>query len=85
MKYKIKKIKNKLNKRITKNPLRLVIGGFFIFLGLIGALLPVLQGWFFFIIGIAILLEKNIKEGIKEFREKLNSKSKFKKKLKKDF
>ncbi|MFW6282693.1 MAG: hypothetical protein ACOC1P_01400 [Minisyncoccales bacterium] len=78
MKFRIKKIK-KISKKITKNPLRLIIGGFFIFLGLIGALLPIMQGWFFFIIGIAILLEKNIKEGIQELKEKISVKKYLKK------
>lgn len=65
----IKTIKEKLRKRLTKNPLRWIIGGFFIFLGIIGALLPILQGWFFFIIGLAILFEENIIQKIKQFRK----------------
>jgi len=57
-------------KKISKNPLRIIIGGFFLVLGFIGALLPILQGWIFFLIGLAIIFEESIIEKIKKLWKK---------------
>jgi uncharacterized membrane protein YbaN (DUF454 family) len=41
--------------RNTKQILITIGGYFFLLLGVIGAILPVMQGWLFFIIGLAML------------------------------
>lgn len=80
---KIKENIQKFRKRLTKNPQRIILGVFFMFLGLIGGLLPILPGWLFFIIGIAILFEESIIERIKKERTKRNLKKEIKRKNKK--
>lgn len=39
----------------TKHVFITVLGYLFLFLGVIGAILPILQGWLFFLIGLTLL------------------------------
>jgi uncharacterized membrane protein YbaN (DUF454 family) len=39
----------------VKRLLITILGYFFLLLGVIGAFLPILQGWFFFLIGLILL------------------------------
>lgn len=41
--------------RTTKQIMITVGGYFFLILGVVGAILPIVQGWFFFIIGLIML------------------------------
>ena len=76
-------MKNKLTKKrkseiwdLTKK----IIGIIFIILGLIGLVVPILQGFLFIIIGIALYENKSIKESLFEFAKKIKKKVKKEKK-----
>lgn len=49
-----------------------ILGYFFLFLAVLGALFPVLQGWLFLLIALAILSETNpwAKRLLQKFRER---------------
>ena len=67
----LEQILDKIESKTPKNKMhRILMGVGFLLLGVLGGFIPILQGWVFILIGLAILFEKDFTGKIKKLRKK---------------